>query len=140
MIDVARSADGLARQLLENYNQLFAVGLVNLANIFNPQRIVVDGGPFLAGELILEPARQYSQTLQLPLRGEPALLPARYPLEDRWSQKLSPRFSATAASWAIYGLAMQWNRDKSKKKPSAEQFAEQILPLIAVNLAVAQAG
>lgn len=45
-----------------------------------------------------------------------------------------PIVAATATSWAIYGLAMQWNRDKRKKKISASQFADQILPLITPKL------
>jgi AcrR family transcriptional regulator len=45
---------------------------------------------------------------------------------------LSPETSATAASWAIYGLAMQWNREK--KFQTAESFADEVLPLIAGNL------
>jgi len=44
----------------------------------------------------------------------------------------SPEISATAASWAIYGLAMQWNREK--KNQSAESFADEVLPLVAANL------
>ncbi len=46
--------------------------------------------------------------------------------------------AATAASWAIYGLVLQWNHDKNKKKPPAEKFADQVLPLIASNLRLAQ--
>ena len=41
-----------------------------------------------------------------------------------------PQTAATAASWAIYGLVLQWSHDKSKKRPPAETFAEQVLPLI----------
>ena len=48
----------------------------------------------------------------------------------------SPETSATAASWAIYGLAMQWNREK--KTQSAEAFADDVLPLIAANLNLKQ--
>jgi AcrR family transcriptional regulator len=59
-------------------------------------------------------------------------------LIEKWIDKLStdidPKIAATAASWAIYGLAVQWSRDKSKKRPSAEAYAEQVLPLIAGNL------
>ncbi|HEX5838453.1 MAG TPA: TetR/AcrR family transcriptional regulator [Anaerolineales bacterium] len=59
-------------------------------------------------------------------------------LIEKWIDKLStdvnPKIAATAASWAIYGLAMQWSRDKNKKRPSAEDFADQVLPLIAGNL------
>ena len=59
-------------------------------------------------------------------------------LIEKWIDKLStdvdPKIAATAASWAIYGLAMQWSRDKSKKRPSAEDFADEVLPLISGNL------
>jgi AcrR family transcriptional regulator len=59
-------------------------------------------------------------------------------LIEKWIDKLStdvdPKIAATAASWAIYGLAMQWSRDKSKKRPTAEAFADEVLPLIAGNL------
>ena len=59
-------------------------------------------------------------------------------LIEKWIDKLStdvdPKIAATAASWAIYGLAMQWSRDKNKKRPSAEDFADEVLPLIAGNL------
>ena len=48
----------------------------------------------------------------------------------------SPETSATAASWAIYGLAMQWNREK--KNQSAEAFADEVLPLVAANLNLTQ--
>lgn len=48
----------------------------------------------------------------------------------------SPEMSATAASWAIYGLAMQWNREK--KTQSAESFADAVLPLVAANLSLPQ--
>ena len=59
-----------------------------------------------------------------------------------WLEKeestIDPKTAATAASWAIYGLVSQWTHDKSKKKPSPEEFADQVLPLIAVNLRMAQ--
>ncbi len=46
----------------------------------------------------------------------------------------------TAASWAIYGLVLQWSHDKSKTRSCAEKFAEQVFPLIAANLGLAQPG
>jgi AcrR family transcriptional regulator len=48
----------------------------------------------------------------------------------------SPETSATAASWAIYGLAMQWNREK--KPQTAEAFADEVLPLVIGNLNLTQ--
>ncbi len=49
---------------------------------------------------------------------------------------LDPKTGATAASWAIYGLALQWSRDKNR--PPAETFAGQVLPLAAANLKLSQ--
>jgi AcrR family transcriptional regulator len=45
-----------------------------------------------------------------------------------------PQIAATAASWAIYGLALQWSRDK--KHQPVEAYANQVLPLIAAALGV----
>ena len=42
------------------------------------------------------------------------------------------KMAATAASWVIYGLALQWNHDKNH--PPVEAYADQILPLIFPNL------
>jgi AcrR family transcriptional regulator len=40
--------------------------------------------------------------------------------------------AATAASWALYGLANEWSH--SKRTPPVEQYADQVLPLVAANL------
>jgi AcrR family transcriptional regulator len=40
--------------------------------------------------------------------------------------------AATAASWAIYGLAHQWTHEK--RKSSSETFADEVMPLVAANL------
>jgi AcrR family transcriptional regulator len=61
---------------------------------------------------------------------------------QNWIEKLGTDvdsgIAATATSWAIYGLALQWSLDKSKKRVSAEKFADQVLPLIAGNLRLMQ--
>ena len=63
-------------------------------------------------------------------------------LIQKWIEKLGtdvdPKIASTATSWAIYGLAMQWSHDKNKKRPSAEKFTDQVLPLIAGNLRLMQ--
>jgi AcrR family transcriptional regulator len=61
-------------------------------------------------------------------------------LLNKWLEKLPtlpgapvPRErAAAAASWAIYGLAMEWLNDR--ESPSAEEYAGEILPLVAANL------
>jgi AcrR family transcriptional regulator len=40
--------------------------------------------------------------------------------------------AATATSWAIYGLASEWSR--LKQTPPVEQYAQEVLPLVAANL------
>ena len=63
-------------------------------------------------------------------------------LLQRWLESedsnIDHKSAAIAASWAIYGLVLQWSHEKSKKRLSAEKFAEQILPLIALSLSMKQ--
>jgi AcrR family transcriptional regulator len=55
---------------------------------------------------------------------------------EKTGSEIDPRIAATAASWSIYGLALQWSREKNR--PSAEEYARQILPLVAANLRLKQ--
>lgn len=63
-------------------------------------------------------------------------------LLQMWLEKeetdIDTNTAATAASWAIYGLVLQWNREKETDRPTAERFADQVFPLIAANLQLAQ--
>jgi AcrR family transcriptional regulator len=45
---------------------------------------------------------------------------------------VSTEIPATVATWAIYGLASQYSH--SKERPSLEQFVDEALPLVAINL------
>jgi AcrR family transcriptional regulator len=42
--------------------------------------------------------------------------------------------AATAASWAIYGLATEWSR--ARRTPPIESFANDVLPLVAANFGI----
>lgn len=55
---------------------------------------------------------------------------------EKTPSELDPQTAVTAASWAIYGLALEWSREKNR--PPAEQFAVQILPLVESNLRMRQ--
>lgn len=80
--------------------------------------------------------RQFEPLVENQVRGQ------LYELLLMWLKKIgsvsAPETSATAASWAIYGLAMQWSREK--KSQTAEAFADEVLPLVAANLSLAQAA
>jgi AcrR family transcriptional regulator len=49
---------------------------------------------------------------------------------------IAPETAATAASWAIYGLALQWSH--SEQPQALDEFANQVLPLIVSNLRLAE--
>jgi AcrR family transcriptional regulator len=63
-----------------------------------------------------------------------------FELLTKWLEQvkvdLAPEVAATAASWAIYGLALQWSHAKAGK--SAEAFADEVLPLVGANLRLVQ--
>jgi len=50
--------------------------------------------------------------------------------------EVAPETAATAASWAIYGLAAQWGHSKQPKP--VDEFAAEVLPLVATNLNLSQ--
>lgn len=54
------------------------------------------------------------------------------------SFKGSRESAATAASWAIYGLATEWSR--SNRQPPVEQYAHDVLPLVTATLGISPAS
>jgi len=63
-----------------------------------------------------------------------------YELLLKWLEQMdvevAPETAATAASWAIYGLAAQWGHSKQPKP--VDEFAAEVLPLVATNLKLVQ--
>ena len=45
--------------------------------------------------------------------------------------RITPERIATAASWAIYGLAVEWNH--AKGMPPIEQYADEVMPLVSAS-------
>lgn len=54
----ARKGDSLARDVIARAARYLGIGMVNLVNIFNPERIIVGGGVARMGNLLLDPARK----------------------------------------------------------------------------------
>jgi AcrR family transcriptional regulator len=48
---------------------------------------------------------------------------------------IAPETAATAASWAIYGLALQWSH--TQQPQALDKFADEVLPLVMSNLKLA---
>jgi len=55
--EAAHQGDGLARELLAEIGRRLGEGLAGLANILDPDVIVVGGGVVEAGDLLLDPVR-----------------------------------------------------------------------------------
>jgi glucokinase len=72
----AIDGDEVARGVLELVGMRLGVGLSSLANIFNPDLIVIGGGVIVAGDLLLEPARRELRERALPPMNETPVLEA----------------------------------------------------------------
>jgi glucokinase len=67
---LAREGDPVACGAIAAIGRRLGVGLASLANIFNPEVIVIGGGVSAAGELLLEPARAVMRERALSPNGE----------------------------------------------------------------------
>ncbi|OIQ61583.1 glucokinase [Moorella thermoacetica] len=72
----AIQGDPLARQVMEKTALYLGIALAGLANILNPQRIVLGGGVMGAGELLLEPVRRVVRERAMPLNREVEIVAA----------------------------------------------------------------
>lgn len=73
----AQRGDETAVGVFEQAGRRLGVGLANLANIFDPEVIVIGGGVMAAGDLLLEPARAELQARALKPMNETPVLPAQ---------------------------------------------------------------
>jgi glucokinase len=73
----AKAGDEAAIEVLEQAGRRLGVGLANLANIFEPEVIVIGGGVIAAGDLLLEPARAELRARALKPMDETPVVPAQ---------------------------------------------------------------
>jgi glucokinase len=66
----ALAGDGIAVEVVATIGRRLGVALSSLANIFEPEVIVIGGGVSAAGELLLEPAREELRSRALPPMNE----------------------------------------------------------------------
>ncbi len=74
--DAAIAGDGIAAEVVATIGRRLGVALSSLANIFDPDVIVIGGGVAAAGELLLQPARDQLRTRALPPMNAAPVLPA----------------------------------------------------------------
>ena len=66
----AQDGDSLALEVISRAATYLGVGLLSLANIFNPEMIIVGGGLSKLGDLLLNPARQVVRERVFPLSAQ----------------------------------------------------------------------
>ena len=77
--ELALAGDEVALEILTTLGEWLGLGLVTLANVFDPDVIVVGGGVSAAGELILDPARRVlSERAPALISEHVEVRPARY--------------------------------------------------------------
>jgi glucokinase len=74
--EAALAGDRVAGEVVELIGTRLGVGLASLANIFNPDVIVIGGGVLAAGDLLLEPARAELRRRALRPMDETVVAPA----------------------------------------------------------------
>jgi glucokinase len=74
--NAALAGDETAREVVALIGRRLGVAFSSLANIFEPEVIVVGGGVIAAGELLLEPAREKLRARALPPMNRTRVAPA----------------------------------------------------------------
>jgi glucokinase len=77
--ELAHDGDAVARSAIDTVGRRLGAGLVSVVNAFNPEVVVVGGGPVSAGDLLLDPAREVVGRQALPpSRERVRIVPAHY--------------------------------------------------------------
>ncbi|SJZ83493.1 ROK family protein [Garciella nitratireducens] len=61
IIDAAREGDILAKEAMDRLIQYLAIGIVNLLNVLDPEKVVIGGGLSKAGDFLLNPLKEEVQ-------------------------------------------------------------------------------
>src|ERR671937_1390284 len=68
--ELAHDGDEVAIEVLAEAGRWLGIGFVTIANVFNPELIVVGGGASAAGDLLLDPAREVLAERGIPANRE----------------------------------------------------------------------
>ena len=74
--DAALAGDEVAREVVSTLGRRLGAGLSGLANVFEPEVIVIGGGVMAAGDLLLDPARAELRSRALAPMNETPVVPA----------------------------------------------------------------
>ncbi len=69
VVQAARAGDRMARKLIAEVGSYLGRGIANIVSILNPEMVILGGGLFQAGDLLLKPARKEFKKWVQPLAG-----------------------------------------------------------------------
>lgn len=81
---------------------------------------------------------QFESLVERQVRGQIEIVMRRW--IEQVGSEIDSETAVTIASWTIYGLVSQWNQQKEKNRKPAEQFADEVLPILVENLRLKQRG
>jgi glucokinase len=67
VVEAARKSDVFATKIMHSATKYLSMGIANIVSILNPQMIVLGGGLFQAGDLLLDPIRSEFQRWAQPI-------------------------------------------------------------------------
>jgi glucokinase len=66
IVDGAKAGDAPSLRVLDILGQRLGIGIANAINLFDPEEIVIGGGVSIAGDLLLDPAREVAERYTVP--------------------------------------------------------------------------
>lgn len=70
VIEAAKKDDPLAEKVIDNTIKFLAMGIANIVSILNPEVVILGGGLFQAGQLLLKPLRREFKKWAQPLAAQ----------------------------------------------------------------------
>ena len=67
IFDCAKAGDEFSQDIVEYASKYLAMGIGNLLNIINPERIILSGGVALAGDILLDNVREKLENYAMPV-------------------------------------------------------------------------
>jgi len=82
VVQAAQKGDQLAQKVLDATIQYLAMGIANIVSILNPEMVVLGGGLFQAGKILIEPVREEFKKWAQPLAAQRVRLKLSHLGED----------------------------------------------------------